>query len=326
MLREWSILRNDGTISSTRTIRRNNSPGNNSAPRNNSTPKQRPETTAPLDATLSLIASGAKVETVAHSLHSAVGPLWLPDGRLIVSDELSNVVVAFDEAGNKSDFRRPSNAADGHAFEPDGSLVEAEMGDKTNAGVIARVAADGSVTVLADNFEGKRFNSPNDLAVKSDGTIWFTDPDYGLDFPSEIGFNGVYRLDPLTKVVTLLTKTLNEPNGIAFSPDEKTLYVTDSQSSGLIAFPVLADGSIGPGKSFGDGCDGLGVDEQGNVWAATCDVNLVITSPAGVRIGSIPIPGNTTNVTWGGAEGKTLFVTTQEGGVYSLALTVRRTP
>jgi gluconolactonase len=276
---------------------------------------------------LRLIASGAKVETVADNLGFAEGPVWLPDGRLIVSDVNANAVMAFDAAANQSDFRRPSNVSNGHALDPDGSVVEAEMGDRTNPGVIARVAADGSVTVLADNFEGKRFNSPNDLTVKSDGTIWFTDPDFGQKFsPSEIGFNGVYRLDPLTKVVTLLTKTLSEPNGIAFSPDEKTLYVTDTPSNTLDAFSVQADGSLGPPKSLGDGCDGIGVDEQGNVWASTCDSSLVVTSSTGVRIGAIPFPGNTTNVAWGGADGKTLFVTTQQGGVYSLALAVQGTP
>jgi gluconolactonase len=285
-----------------------------------------PETPAPPDATLSLIASGAKVEVVAEGLQFAEGPVWMSDGRLIVSDVGGNVVVAFDEAGNKSDLRRPSNVSNGHALDLDGSVVEAEMGDMTNHGLITKVAADGSTTVLADNFEGKRFNSPNDLIVKSDGTIWFTDPDFGRDFfPSEIGFNGVYRLDPQTKVVTLLTNTLNEPNGIVFSPDEKTLYVSDTTSKSVTAFAVLADDTLGPGKLFGDGCDGLGVDEKGDVWASTCDDFVVITSPAGARIGAITFPGTTTNLAWGGTDGKTLFVTTQQGGVYSLALAVRGT-
>lgn len=196
-----------------------------------------PETTAPPDATLGLIASGATVEVVAEGLKFAEGPVWLPDGRLIVSDVRDNAVVVLDQAGNKSDLRRPSNVANGHSVEADGTVVEAEAGDKTNHGAITSIAVDGSATVLADNFEGKRFNAPNDLTVKSDGTIWFTDPDFNEQFASEIGFNGVYRFDPQTKAVTLLTKTLSEPNGIAFSRDEKTLYVTDRSSKLLGVIP-----------------------------------------------------------------------------------------
>jgi gluconolactonase len=273
-----------------------------------------------------LIASGAKVELVAEGLQFAEGPVWLPDGRLIVSDVRDNAVVALDKAGSKSDFRRPSNIANGHALDPNGFVVEAEAGDQTTHGVIAMIAADGSVTVLADNFEGMRFNAPNDLTVKSDGTIWFTDPDFNEQFVSEIGFNGVYRLDPKTKAVTLVTKTLQEPNGIAFSNDESTLYVTDSASNYLASFPVAADGTVGPEKVLGRGCDGIGVDQHGNVWASTCDDhNIVITNPDGVQIGTVTFPGITTNLAWGGPDGRTLFVTTQGGGVFSLALTVQGT-
>ena len=159
--------------------------------------------------------------------------------------------------------------------------------------------------------------------MKRDGTIWFTDPDF-VAVP-QMGFKGVYRLDPKTKVVTLLTKTLGEPNGIAFSPDEKTLYVSDTATGSLYSFPVAADNTLGPGQKFGLGCDGIGVDERGNVWASTCGTYLTITDPAGTQIRQVAFPGITTNLAWGGADGKTLFVTTQEGGVYSLALTVRET-
>jgi gluconolactonase len=273
-----------------------------------------------------LIAPGAIVETVVDGLGTAEGPVWLPDGRLIVSEPRNNVVVVVDAAGNQSDFRRPSNRANGHSFDRSGSLVEAEAGDGTNHGMIAAIAADGSATVLADMFEGKHFNAPNDLIVKSDGTIWFTDPDFNQKFPPEIDFHGVYRLDPTTKAVTLVTKTLQEPNGIAFSNDETTLYVTDSADNYLVSYPVAADGTVGPEKVFGRGCDGIGVDEQGNVWASTCDDhNILITNPVGVQIGAVTFPGITTNLAWGGPDGRTLFVTTQAGGVYRLALTVQGT-
>ena len=278
----------------------------------------------------SLVAPGAKIKRFATGLEWAEGPLWLPDGRLIVSDVNGNTnntkVVAYDTAGKGSVFRQPSNVANGHALDANGSVLEAEAGDFTKHGVITRLAADGSVAaVLADSFRGKRLNAPNDLIVKRDGTIWFTDPDYNQLAPPEIGFNGVYRIDPKTKAVTLMTKTLLEPNGIAFSPDEKTLYVSDTDYGDIYAFSVTADDTLGPKKDFGRGCDGIAVDELGDVWATTCGNQVAVTSPAGKKIGTVTIPGTTTNLAWGGANGKTLVVTTGEGDVYSLALTVRET-
>ena len=273
----------------------------------------------------SLIARGAKVKLFAGGLGYAEGPLWLPDGRLLVSDVANDVVLAFDAAGHKSVFRRPSNVANGHALDVDGSVVEAEAGDTTHHPLVARIAADGSATVLADKYRGKHLNEPNDLIVKRDGTIWFTDPSFDAD-SSALGFYGVYRLDPKTKVVTLLTKTMGAPNGIAFSPDEKTLYVSDTGSDTITSFPVTANETLGrPNEQFGEGCDGIGVDEQGNVWATTCGDDIVITAPSGKRIGAIPIHGSTSNLAWGGVNGKTLFVTTEGGDVYSLTLTVRET-
>jgi gluconolactonase len=299
--------------------------GTSAAPSSGDSSAPAAATPTPASTLRGLIAPGAKVKLVASGLAYAEGPLWLPDGRLIVSDVYGDAVLVFDATGHKSDFRRPSNVANGHALDANGSVVEAEAGDTTHRPLIARIAADGSATVLADNFRGKHFNELNDLIVKRDGTIWFTDPSFDSD-PSAIGFYGVYRLDPKTKAVTLLTKTLSAPNGIAFSPDEKTLYVSDTGSNTIASFPVTAKGTLGrPNEQFGEGCDGIGVDEQGNVWATTCHQDVVITAPSGKRIGAIPFPGSTTNLAWGGTDGKTLFVTTQNGGVFRLALTVRET-
>jgi gluconolactonase len=282
--------------------------------------------TSPPPPTLrSLVAHGAKVKRFASGLGYAEGPLWLPDARLIVSDVDNDVVVVFDAAGHKSVFRRPSNVANGHALDGNGAVLEAEAGDKTHHPLVARIDADGSATVLADKYRGKHLNEPNDLIVKRDGTIWFTDPSFDSD-PSALGFYGVYRIDPKTKVVTLMTKTLSAPNGIAFSPDQKTLYVSDTGSNKVVSFPVTANDTLGrPKPQFGEGCDGIGVDERGNVWATTCGQDIVITAPSGKRIGAIPFPGTTSNLAWGGTNGKTLFVTTEEGSVYSLDLTVRET-
>jgi gluconolactonase len=273
----------------------------------------------------SLLAPGATVQPVTTGLRSSEGPLWLPDGRLLVSDITADAVVAVDSTGATKTFRRSGNGANGHALDLDGSMLEAEAGDAEHRGGIARIAADGNATMLADNYQGKRFNSPNDLVVKRDGTIWFTDPDYERKVDPEIGFTGVFRLDPATKTVTLVTDKLVQPNGIAFSPDEKTLYV--SGSLGLVSYPVAADDSVGAEHvPFDDTCDGIGVDEQGNVWGTTCASKIVtVTDPAGVRIGEIAVPGIATNVGWGGADGKTMFITTQEGGVYRISLAVSET-
>ncbi len=282
----------------------------------------------PVPAVTQLVAPGATITKVTGGLSFAEGPLWLSDGRLIVSDVNGDAVLAVTADGAKSDFRRPSRSANGHALDRSGLVVEADGGDDTHHGSVSRINADGSATVLADSFHGKHFNSPNDLIVKRDGTIWFTDPTFDEHFGAELRFSGVYRFDPKTRAVTLVSKVLSEPNGIAFSPDEKTLYVSDTTRDQLSSFAVAADDSVGPARDFGeftDGCDGIGVDEQGNVWATTCGSNVDVTTATGVNLGDITFPGTTTNLAWGGADGKTLFVTTQQGDVYSLALTVRET-
>ena len=270
-----------------------------------------------------LIAPGAKV-TLLGKVAYAEGPLWLPDGRLIVSDVHSDAVVAFDAAGKKSVFRRPSNVANGHALDAHGSVIEAEAGNGKHRGEIAKIDASGKATMLADSYRGKPFIEPNDVIVKRDGTIWFTDPNLGLIQPDGTAVHGVYRLDPKTKIVTRLTTALNAPNGIAFSPDQKTLYVTDSAGDGLVSFPITSHQTLGPERRLQImGCDGVGVDEKGDVWTTTCSSFILITNPAGKKIGEIEIPGTTTNLAWGGAQGMTLFITTQEGRIYRLALTVR---
>ncbi len=304
-------------------------PGASTAPAASTATGVPAPTSAPVSAITmdSLIAPGAKVETLATGLSFAEGPLWLGDGRLIASDVDGDAVYAFDPTGSRTEFRRPSNHANGHALGPDGSVFQAEHGDATARGGITRLSAGGPDTVLADAFDGKRFNSPNDLIVKSDGSIWFTDPDYGQQFfPSEIGFYGIYRLDPASGDVTLLTDAVDEPNGIAFSPDERTLYVSTTSRGLITAFPVNDDGTIGQGGWFGPGCDGIGVDEQGNVWATSCSGTVDVTDPKGARIGSVRFPRGTSNLAWGGADGRTLFVTTYDGSVYSVRLTVRETP
>jgi gluconolactonase len=280
--------------------------------------------TAPPASLRSLLAPGAKLKLFAGGLGYAEGPLWLPDGHLIVSDIYANSVLEFDAAGKRSVFRRPSNGANGHALDAHGSVIEADAGGDKSPGRIVKVASDGTATVLADNYQGKPFLEPNDLIVKRDGTIWFTDPNLSFATPPGKAVHSVYRLDPKSKVVTRLTKALSGPNGIAFSPDQKTLYVTDTNGNGLVSFAIRPDGTLGRERHLQIiGCDGIGVDERGDIWVTTCANYVLITNPAGKQIGEIDVPGTTTNLAWGGSDGKTLFITTQEGRIYRLALTVR---
>jgi gluconolactonase len=286
---------------------------------------QQAATPAPSDPLAGVLAPGAAVEQVASGLALGEGPAYFPDGRLIISDVSNNVVYAFDASGKRTDFLNPSNYANGHVFDGQGRLIQAEHG-----GRVTRVEADGSVTVLAEAYEDKPLNSPNDVAVHSDGTIWFTDPPFGLPQrkavtgrSEELGFSGVYRLDPATGAVTLLTRDLVQPNGIGFSPDEQTLYVSDSATGRITAFPIQADGTLGQGRSFGDSVDGLKVDVEGRVWGTARD-GISITSANGTELGTIPLPEDATNVAFGGANGQTLYITTFSG-VYKIETQTRDT-
>lgn len=255
----------------------------------------------------SLISPDAKLEAVVKGDNLFEGPLWLPDGRWIASEIAANTVWQFDADGNKTVFLQPSNNANGHVLDAGGNIIQAEHDSQT----LTQVALDGKGTVLADQFEGKKFNSPNDMAVKRDGTIWFSDPSFGLgDRKSELGFTGVFKLDPKTGAVTLLTKSLNMPNGVAFSLDEQTLYV--SASGRITAFPINSDGMLGQGKDFGAGNDGLKVDALGNVWS-TGGNDVTVYAPDGTVMGRIPTPETTTNLAFGGPAGKTIYITTFNG-------------
>ncbi len=277
----------------------------------------RPTATTPAQmAFADLIAPDAKLETIFAGDNLFEGPLWLPDGRWLVSEIAANTVWQFDALGSKTVFMQPSNNANGRALDAGGYIIQAEHG----SAAITRISLDGNRAVLAERFEQKEFNSPNDIAILRDGTIWFSDPSFGLgDRKSQLGFTGVFKLDPKTSMVTLLTKSLDMPNGIAFSPDEKTAYI--SASGRVTAFPINSDGMLGQGRDFGAGNDGLKVDQFGNVWS-TGDASVTIYAPDGRRIGSIPTPENTTNLAFGGPDGTTLLITTFKG-VYRIQTRVK---
>ena len=217
---------------------------------------------------------------------------------------------------------KPADFANGHTLDHDGLVLACEHGTRR----VARYERDGSRTSIVDRYQGKRFNSPNDLVVASDGAIWFTDPPYGIvsnregyEAPSELGACYVFRLDRTSRELTIVSDDLIDPNGIAFSPDERTLYVADTSSGRvengfhhILAFDVIDRRSLGPARVFtviDPGVpDGFRVDVAGNIWTSAGDGIHVLT-PDGTELGRILLPEAAANCTFGGPLGRTLFIT-----------------
>ena len=251
------------------------------------------------------------VELVAKDFMFTEGPVWMPDGTLLFSDIPADTIYRMD----KTVFRKPSGQSNGLALDTEGRLLACEHQTRR----VTRTEKDGAITVLAERFEGKRLNSPNDLVMRSDGTLFFTDPPYGLgsrglESPdAELDFSGVYSISPDGKL-TVLVRDFKKPNGIALSPDEKTLYVADTEGSHLRAFAVAEDGSLDKGRVLCEipGPDGMAMDAKGNVWA-TGRMAVFVFNPAGEQIGQIEIPQSPANCTFGGPDGKTLYVTARTG-------------
>lgn len=255
-----------------------------------------------------LLAPGAALELLIDGVGFTEGPLWLPDGRLIFSRMSDDSVAALGADGALTDYLRPSGIANGHAFDWTGRILQAE-----HAGRITRLELDGSVTVLAESYDGRRLNSPNDLVVRSDGVIFFTDPSFGLNGrDSELGFQGVFRLDPASQDLRVLTRDLPMPNGIGLSPDEQTLYVSDTTLGQVFAFSLTEDDKLGERQPVGAGIDGLLVDDAGRIWSTASDGVHVLT-PTGQDLGTLGLAQGATNVALGGSTGQTLFVTTSTG-------------
>lgn len=251
------------------------------------------------------------------------GPAWFAAGRYLVwSDIPNNRMLRWDETdGSVSVFRQPANNSNGNTVDAQGRLVTCEH----LARRVTRTEFDGSITVLADRFEGLRFNSPNDLVVKSDGSIWFTDPPYGIlsDYegkraPSEIGGCHVYRLDPQSGAVRRVADDFDKPNGLAFSVDEKTLYISDTGASHapdgprhIRAFAVDDDGTLSGGDVFavcGKGLfDGFRVDVAGRIWASAGD-GVHCYERDGTLIGKVRVPEVVANVTFGRPSLNRLFI------------------
>ena len=272
-----------------------------------------------------LLVKDAVIEKLAEGFDWSEGPVWMPGDYLLFSDVGQNTVFKWNARSGVAIFLQPSGytgteprggqpGSNGLTRDKQGRLIACQHGDR-------RVARweNGKFVAVADHFEGKRFNSPNDVVVKSNGDVYFTDPAYGLDDPKEIPFQGVYRVSAKDGSVTLLTSEIESPNGLAFSPDEKILYVASSDALKAIwmAYPVNADGTLGAGRVFLDVTDsperglpdGLKVDERGNLWA-TGPGGLLIISSEGKHIGTLDTGGAwATNCAWG-EDGSTLFITT----------------
>lgn len=263
------------------------------------------------------------LEKLHTGMRWAEGPVYFADGRyLLFSDIPNNKILRWEEeSGHVTTFRYPSGFANGHTRDRQGRLISCEHGNRR----VTRTEADGTITVIADRFEGKRLNSPNDVVVKSDGSIWFTDPPYGIlthyeggKADSEIGACHVYRVDPETGAVRIVADDFVKPNGLAFSQDEKYLYIADSARSHdkaaphhIRRFTVGADGSLGESIVFATiepGIpDGFRLDTQGNVWTSAGD-GIHCYAADGTLIGKIFVPETVANLTFGGPHRDRLFI------------------
>ena len=277
-----------------------------------------------------LVAPNSKIEKLAEGFNWSEGPTWY-EGAVVFSDVPENIIYRWKEGMTSAEvFLKPSGmttptagfreqGSNGLSRDAQGKLLVCMHGDR-------RVARweKGTFTTLADRFDGKKFNSPNDLAVRKNGDVYFTDPPYGLDKGNESPlkeqtFNGVYRVTPKGEV-SVVTKAVNWPNGIAFSPDEKLLYVavSDSKAPRIMAYDVQPDGTVAGERIFFDAskagkpgdkgsCDGMKVDARGNVWA-TGPGGVLAISPQGKLLGRILTGQATGNCCWGD-DGSTLYIT-----------------
>lgn len=257
------------------------------------------------------IADKPQVEKLISGLQFAEGPVWDSRGFLLFSDTPADTLYKLTSNNQLEVFRRPAGNPNGNTFDREGRLLTAQHDRR-----VTRTQKDGKIVTLASQYEGKKLNSPNDIVVKSDGSIYFTDPPYGVSKEAEeLGFYGVYQIKD-GKLI-LLVKDIERPNGLAFSPDEKKLYINDSQEGNIRVFDVKADGTLENGRVFADMkvpgqeplADGLKVDSQGNVYS-TAPGGIWIFSPQAKLLGKILLPENPTNIAWGDRDYKTLYITT----------------
>lgn len=262
--------------------------------------------------------SPLKVEQVATGLQFTEGPVWIHEGYWLFSDIPANRLYKLVPNGKPEVWREPSGQSNGLTLDSEGRLIACEHLTRR----VTRTQPDGTVEVLAEKVQGKLFNSPNDVAVRKDGTVFFTDPTYGLNKrPQEISFKGVYLLKPGHEAVVLF-RDFDMPNGIVFSPDERYLYVADTPRNHVRRFDVGPDGSLVGGQVFVrvPNPDGMRMDTKGNLYVASKD-GVAVFAPNGNRLGTIPCPEVPANCAFGGADGRTMLITARKS-VYAVRVPI----
>jgi len=266
-------------------------------------------------------------ERIATGFVFTEGPAWHPDGYLLFSDIPANTIYKWTPDGTVDVFRSPSGHTNGLVFDRQGRLIACEHSNRR----VSRTNLDGTVVTLAHEYNGDRLNSPNDALVTSDGSIYFTDPPYGLSADlgvpgtQELPFQGVYRLLPDGETLELVVSDLYRPNGLAFSPDEKILYVAGCETGAVYAFDVQADGLLVNRRVFTRPYgypDGIKVDERGNVYVMNNFSAIRVYDSSGKHLGDIAVPEGSANCAFGGVDGRTLFITSTSS-VYRVHMKVR---
>jgi gluconolactonase len=272
-----------------------------------------------------LVAENVEVEQLGTGFTFTEGPIWNPSGEfLLFSDMPGDTRRRWDESSGVQVVASPSNKGNGMTLDADGGLIVCEHSTSS----LVRMDPDGTNTnreVLASHYEGKELNSPNDVCVKSDGSIWFSDPWYGrmpvfgVERERELGWQGVFRLAPGGGDPQLVVDQdeYEQPNGLCFSPDESLLYINDTPKAWIKVYDVGSDGSLSNGRLFFEGVgtgeiekgipDGMKCDEQGNIWV-TGPGGIWVISSGGEHLGTINVPENTGNLTWGGQDWQSLFI------------------
>ncbi len=274
------------------------------------------------------------LERLATGARWAEGPIWVAAGNyLLFSDIPNNTIQRWNDDDGITVFRHPSGFANGNTLDAEGRLLSCEHQNRR----VSRTEANGTIVAVASHYQGKRLNSPNDLVVKSDGSIYFTDPCYGQKSdegdcgPSEVAWQGVYRVRPDGSDLQLLIADLRAPNGLAFSPDERRLYVDDSEDVFMRVYDVQADGTVANGRDVArdmgkhpdlpGGPDGMKVDADGRVWVTGAG-GIWVFDDAGHKLGVLRVPEAVANLTWGGPHGTTLYVAASSS-LYRVQLNVK---
>ncbi len=283
-----------------------------------------------------LLLPDSRLEKLADGCIWAEGPVWLPDDSVVWSDIPNNRMLRWSAAAGVETFRQPSNFSNGNTLDRQGRLVTCEHGGRR----VSRTEADGTVVALAERYQGGRFNSPNDVVVRPDGSVWFTDPPYGILAGTEEGYASpseqdgchVYRLDPASSIITRVIDDMVKPNGLAFAPDGQQLYVADTGASHdpdgphhIRVFDIVDNVSLANGRLFAEinpGLpDGFRFDHNGYLYTSSADSIQVVTQE-GERLGKILVPEPIANCCFGGPQYNQLYITATSS-LYVIQLNTR---